>query len=89
MDRTTEPLRAQLVEAFETTTFPVRRPTALLSAMANGRGVFVVDDVELVALELALTCGESLSFPYETVDDIVDDIVAALRRSLDEPRPDR
>jgi hypothetical protein len=83
-DPSLEPLRAQLVETFGPASFPVRRPTDLLPPMASGRDVFVVDGVELVALEIALTAGESLSFPYETADALAEDVVSALRRSRPE-----
>jgi hypothetical protein len=77
VDSAVDPLRAQLTEAFDAGSFPVRRPADLLSLMANGPSVFVVDDHEMAALELALACGETLEFPYERPEDLVDDVVAA------------
>jgi hypothetical protein len=79
IDRTPDPLRTQLVETFETATFPLRRPVDLLPVLATGRGVFVDDDVELVALELALACGDQLSFPYESATELADDVASAVR----------
>jgi hypothetical protein len=81
IDPAADPFRTQLVETFETATFPLRRPAELLPALATGSGVFVVDDVELVALELALACGDQLSFPYGSATELADDVVRAVRRS--------
>ncbi|AUV81847.1 hypothetical protein C2R22_09460 [Salinigranum rubrum] len=78
----TTPLRAQLFETFDPATFPVQRPVELLPVMVDGRDVFVADDREFAALELALTVGEYLQFPYEAADDLVDDIVTALGRPM-------
>jgi hypothetical protein len=81
VDSAVEPLRAQLQETFETATFPVRQPADLLTVMATGRSVFVADGIELVALELAIACGDQLSFPYATAEELVEDVMTALRRS--------
>jgi hypothetical protein len=80
-DRTTEPFRSQFTETLDSATFPMCGPADLLSVMANGRDVFVVGDVELVALELALACGDHLSFPYESGDELVEDVTSALKQT--------
>lgn len=76
-DGAVEPLRTQLMERFGAGTFPVRQPAELLSLMADGPAVFVVDGGEVSVLELALTCGEQLEFPYESAEALVDDVVSA------------
>jgi hypothetical protein len=76
-DSAVEPLRTQLTELFGPEGFPVRRPTDLLPLMATGPAVVVVDEEEVSGLELALTCGEWLSFPYESAEELVDDVVSA------------
>lgn len=75
-DTSIDHLKRQLKETFATARYPLHGPADLLSALAEGRGVFVVDDVELVALELALTASDSLSFPYDSPTDLADDFVA-------------
>jgi hypothetical protein len=78
-DASTSLLKRQLEETFATASYPIRSPADLLTVLADGRGVFVVDDAELVALELALAAGESLSFPYDSPGGLVDDFVAPFR----------
>lgn len=79
-DRATDPLRTQLLDSFESSSFPVRQPNDLLPVIANASPVYVVDGRELVGLELALRCGRHLSFPYETREELVDDLVLAFGR---------
>jgi hypothetical protein len=76
-DGAVEPLRTQLIEQFGAGRFPVRQPAELLSLLADGPAVLVVDGDEVGVLELALTCGEQLEFPYESVEELVDDVVTA------------
>jgi hypothetical protein len=80
-DPTFEPLRAQLLETFEAARFPVRGPADFRAVMSAGRSVFVVDGVELVALELSVTWEDQLSFPYTSADELVEDVTTALRRA--------
>jgi hypothetical protein len=75
-DSSVKLLKRQLKETFSAARYPLCDPADLLSALANGRQVFVVDDVELVPLELALTASDSLSFPYDSPTDLVEDFVA-------------
>ena len=76
-DRTTEPLRTQLLDSFESSAFPVCRPNDLLPVIANASAVVLADGTEVGALELVLRCGRQFSFPYLTREELVDDLVRA------------
>jgi hypothetical protein len=73
-------LRAQFRAAFEGADFPVTDPMDLVPALPNGPGTtFEAGDVSLSAMELASTTGDYQEFPYESVDDLVDDVIGALK----------
>jgi hypothetical protein len=72
-------LRDQFRTAFEGADFPVTDPMDLVPALPDGPGTrFEAGDVSLSAMELASTVGDHQEFPYDTVDDLVDDLMAAL-----------
>jgi hypothetical protein len=73
-------LREQLVRTFDQATFPVGDPTELIPVLPDGPGTeFRAGDVVIPAVELGTKYGEYQDFPYETVDALVDDIIAGLK----------
>ena len=74
-----EDLRQQFVEAFEGADFPVNSPMDLVPALPNGPGTtFESGDFSMTAMELNTKGGGNQEFPYENVDDLVDDIMEGL-----------
>jgi hypothetical protein len=74
-----EDLREQFVEAFEGADFPVNSPMDLVPALPNGPGTtFESGDFSMTAMELNTKGGGNQEFPYENVDDLVDDIMEGL-----------
>lgn len=80
-------LRQQLTDAFEGADYPVNSPMDLVPALPNGPGTtFESGDVSFTAMELNAQAGGSQSFPYDSVGDLVDDIMDGLEEEgyLDE-----
>ncbi|TSD13870.1 hypothetical protein DP107_09470 [Haloglomus irregulare] len=74
-----EDLRQQFVEAFEGADFPVNSPMDLVPALPNGPGTtFESGDFSMTAMELNTKGGGNQEFPYDNVDDLVDDIMEGL-----------
>jgi hypothetical protein len=74
-----EDLREQFVEAFEGADFPVNSPMDLVPALPNGPGTtFESGDFSMTAMELNTKGGGNQEFPYENVDNLVDDIMEGL-----------
>ncbi|WP_424004097.1 MTH865 family protein [Haloarcula salina] len=70
-------LRSQFVEAFEDADYPVSNPMDLLPALPNGPSTkFESGDFSMTAMELNTKLDGD--FPYETVDDFVDDVMTSL-----------
>ena len=71
-------LREQMIDAFEGANYPISSPMDLVPALPNGPGTkFESGDFSMTAMELntKLSGGD---FPYETVDDFVDDVIDEL-----------
>jgi len=72
-------LREQFRAAFENADFPVTDQMDLVPALPNGPGTrFEAGDVSFSAMELAANLDGHQEFPYESVDELVDDVMAAL-----------
>jgi len=74
-------LRAQFRTAFESADFPVTDQMDLVPALPNGPGTrFEAGDgaVSISAMELAAKLDGHQDFPYDSVDELVDDVMAAL-----------
>ncbi|WP_263020323.1 MTH865 family protein [Natronobiforma cellulositropha] len=70
-------LRAQFTEAFEGADYPISSPMDLVPALPNGPGTrFESEEFEMTAMELNTKL--SGDFPYENVDEFVDDVIEAL-----------
>ena len=75
-----EDLREEFVAAFEDAEYPVSDQMDLVPALPNGpRTKFEAGDLSFSIMELASKLGSHTDFPYEDVDALVDDIMAALR----------
>lgn len=71
-----------LSEEFEDASFPVTSQMQLVPALSNGPATkFEVGDgeVSVTAMELASTLGPHQDFPYEDLDELVDDAVDAMK----------
>ena len=73
-------LREQLTEAFANANYPVKNQMELVPALPNGPGTkFEAEGVSFTAMELAAKLGPHAEFPYDDVDSLVEDVMAALR----------
>ncbi|GAB6863111.1 MTH865 family protein [Haloplanus litoreus] len=73
-------LREQFRSAFEDADFPVTDQMDLVPALPNGPGTrFEAGDFSVSAMELAANLDGHQEFPYESVDELVDDVIAALK----------
>ena len=71
-------LRRQFTEAFEGADYPVSSPMDLVPALPDGPGTkFESGDFSMTAMELNTKL--SGDFPYESVDEFVDDIMQELK----------
>ncbi|MFW6458042.1 MAG: MTH865 family protein [Halodesulfurarchaeum sp.] len=72
-------LREEFVTAFEDADYPVTGQMDLLPALPKGpRTKFEAGDLSFSVMELASKLGSHADFPYEDVESLVDDIMAAL-----------
>jgi hypothetical protein len=73
-------LRAQFLEAFGNADYPVKNQMDLVPALPNGPGTrFEADGVSFTAMEMAAKLGSHQSFPYDSPEELVDDIIAGLK----------
>ena len=71
-------LRRQLIDGFEDADYPVDGPMDLMPALPDGPATtFESGDVSFTAMELGQR-GNGGEFPYESVESLVDDIMAGL-----------
>lgn len=72
-------LRQQFTEAFEGADYPVNSPMDLVPALPSGPATsFESGDFSMTAMELNTKGGGSQEFPYDSVDDLVDDVMEGL-----------
>ena len=70
-------LREQFTEAFEGAEYPISSPMDLVPALPDGPGTtFESGDFSMTAMELNTKL--SGDFPYESVDEFVDDVMEEL-----------
>ena len=73
-----ENLREQFVEAFEGADYPISSPMDLVPALPDGPGTkFESGEFSMTAMELQTKLGGG-DFPYESVDEFVDDVMSQL-----------
>jgi len=72
-------LREQFLEAFGGADFPVENQMDLVPALPDGPGTkFEAGDVSFTAMEMAAKLGSEQEFPYDTPEELVDDIIDGL-----------
>ncbi|GAA0510957.1 hypothetical protein SAMN04488066_10944 [Halorubrum aquaticum] len=72
-------LREQFLDAFGDADFPVQNQMDLVPALPNGPATkFEAGDVSFTAMELAAKLGSDQDFPYDTAEELVDDVLEAL-----------
>ena len=73
--------RQQFQDAFEGADYPVSNPMELVPALPNGPGTrFEAGDTSLTAMELATKMNDSQDFPYDSVDELVDDLIEGMKQ---------
>jgi hypothetical protein len=78
-EETRADLREQLTTAFDAADYPVDSQMDLVPALPQGPGTrFESGDVSFTAMELAAKLGGEQEFPYDDVEELVDDIMAGL-----------
>jgi hypothetical protein len=74
-----EEVRQQFEEAFEGADYPVNSPMDLVPALPNGPGTqFEVGDETITAMELNQEASGQGDYPYDSVDELVDDLMDGL-----------
>ena len=74
-------LREQFTRAFEGADYPVDDQMDLVPALPDGPGTrFQAGDFSMSAMELGMKLAEFQDFPYETVEALVDDLMAGIER---------
>ncbi len=72
-------LRQQFIDAFEGADYPVNSPMDLVPALPQGPGTkFESGEFSMTAMELSTKASGHQSFPYETVDELVEDVMDGL-----------
>ncbi len=72
-------LREQFLDAFGDAEFPVENQMDLVPALPDGpMTTFEAGDVRFTAMELATKLGGEQEFPYETAEELVDEILDAI-----------
>lgn len=79
-DDAEQQLREQLLSAFANADFPVEDQMDLVPALPDGPLTsFEAGDRTFSVMELAAEIGDHQSFPYESAEALVDDVIAAMR----------
>lgn len=72
-------LREQFTRAFEGADYPVENQMALAPALPDGPGTrFSAGDFSMSAMELGMKLSDVQDFPYASVDELVDDLMAGV-----------
>lgn len=72
-------LREQMIDAFGGAEYPVSNQMDLVPTLPDGPGTrFEADDVSFTAMELATKLADVQNFPYESAEDLVEDILDGL-----------
>lgn len=73
-------LREQFTRAFEGADYPVSNQMGLVPALPDGPGTrFEAGDFSMSAMELGMKLSSHQDFPYESVDELVDDLMAGVK----------
>lgn len=72
-------LREQFIEAFEGADYPISSPMELVPALPDGPATsFESGEFSMTAMELNSKFSDAADFPYETVEEFVDEIMTEL-----------
>jgi hypothetical protein len=72
-------LREQFMDAFGGADYPVENQMDLVPALPDGPATkFEAGDVSLTAMEMAAKLGSEQEFPYDSAEELVDDILDGL-----------
>lgn len=72
-------MRQEFAEEFGEADFPVSSPMDLLPALSNGPTTkFTAGDISLTAMELSSMGSAYMDFPYDNLDDLLDDAMNGL-----------
>ena len=75
-----ETFREQFIEVFGKADFPLDSPFKLIPLLPDGiRTTFESGDITIPAIDLGMKFGEYQEYPYEKVEDLVDDLIHGLR----------
>jgi len=73
-------MRRQLTEVFGAASYPVTDPFELIPVLPDGAATtFEAGDVTIGAMELGMEYADYQEYPYESVEALVDDLMAGLR----------
>ena len=73
--------REQFKTTFRRAEFPVTDPFELIPVLPDGPATeFEAGGVTVPAIELGLTYGTYQTYPYQTVDELVDDLIVGLKQ---------
>ena len=79
-----EEIRRQLIDAYEGADYPANSPMDLVPALPEGpKTEFSSGDFSMTAMELH-TQVTGCQFPYETVEEVADDITKSLKEEFPE-----
>lgn len=78
-DDVKEEMREALADEFGNAEFPANNQMELAAALSSGPSTkFSAGDIEVTAMELAAKGGSKMDFPYEELDDFLDDAIEAM-----------
>ena len=72
-------MRQQLIDVFATAEYPVTEPFELIPVLPDGAATtFEAGGVTLGAMDIGMGYAEYQEYPYQTVEALVDDLMAGL-----------
>ncbi len=75
-------LRQQLTTAFEDADYPVSNQMDLVPVLPDGPGTrFETGEFSMTAMELGSKLAGTQEFPYEDVEELVDDVIEGLEEN--------
>ena len=75
-----EAMREQLSDVFGAAEYPVENQMELLPILPDGPNTtFEAGDVRVTAIELGTKLSEYQSFPYDSVDDMIEDVIQGMK----------
>ena len=79
-----EEFRVQLENVFFETLFPVNDPFELIPLLPDGKDtVFNIGNVTISAKDIGMKYNDYQEFPYESRDELIDDIIRSVREHGD------